>query len=190
MKKAILGLLFAVGSVCATDVSQMKILGIGLGDKYENIKKKLPCNKRADYESFFEVSCSDGKSNFTVAFDGKKEVYNISRRLEFSVEPDWDKIQNDLIEKYGEPTLHAQDSDMHYYVDGFCWGSCKRGSGQNPAMGDRIQSSLEVNILHGKNGNENQLNFYLLDAERLKNNQKYGESLQNKKKQQASKIQF
>lgn len=42
MKKLIAGLaLVTVGSVWAADVSQMAILGIKLGGKYENIKKKL-----------------------------------------------------------------------------------------------------------------------------------------------------
>lgn len=148
MKKLIVGLAFVTVSLFATDVSQMKILGIGLGDKYEDIKKKLPCNN-FEYDTEW---CQVNQSNLSIKtnskqahckkqddiktesisifIDGNNKVKKVLRTIVFEISPNDEKIIGDILKIYGESSASSFLND-EWKNTAYCWGNCQKNKHWN-----------------------------------------------------------
>ncbi|PTB83573.1 hypothetical protein C9926_02200 [Sulfurovum lithotrophicum] len=132
--KKILVFIFLVTTLNAVDISNFDIKGIGLGDKYSEVKDILPCNNLNGTEklqngnfSKYYLNCN----NYFIEFDIKKRIMSIHREIKFSVKPNFKKIKQKLFKKYGNPTqvvLSKTDyrNTQRGYSEVLYWGYKKR----------------------------------------------------------------
>jgi len=217
MKKLIAGLvLSAVSSVWAADVSQMAILGIKLGDKYENIKNKLPCQNRTTAEEVcydggnsytlktksFHIFCdsksSSKEESFQASYDNQRKVYNLYRYINFLINPDWESIETDLIKLYGQPDFkhvgkyyNGIDNGRKVYDSktSYCWGNCQLSENGSYYSGNALSITIIVNNI-GYNG----MVFNMTDSIKKEQNEAENKMICQKQikqqKDEASKINF
>lgn len=109
--RVILSLIFLAcfQQVYAADISNFDIKGVSLGDRYIDIKGKIPCNNiESPYIESTYISCGKGtESEFFVLLDHDKRVGRVIRRIGFSLKPDYKDIKKQLVVKYGKPNLFS-----------------------------------------------------------------------------------
>lgn len=177
-------LLVITSSLWASDVSQMKILGIGLGDKYEAIKNKLPCqNKQEDSSANFSVECKTKSEELEVRFGFKDDVLKVYRRIYFSQEPDWNVVIKDIFSKYGMPDIQRNNDSFNTY----CWGAC---NSEATSDGNSNLQSFWVRIFHNSSDGKYLVKMVMDDNKMRNITEQQKQSIKEKEKQQASKIKF
>lgn len=192
-------LLVITSSLWASDVSQMKILGIGLGDKHDVIKNKLPCLNKIDTKiedkvMGYSIDCKNSQELTYFRFDHQGKIISIIRDINLDVEPDWNIIYQDLAQQYGKPEMIGIKTLNNYSKKTFCYGDCRLYTeGKNTeALDGKSDKSLSV-FFRNKNG-QSAIQFALIDSQAAAKNKDYIQNSEDenkaKKKQQASKIKF
>jgi hypothetical protein len=200
MKKVLVGLAFVTVSLFATDVSQMKILGIGLGDKYENIKKKLPCQDKKNTLIGktlvgFSVECSNSKEEIEISFDHKNEIYSIDREIKFEIEPDLDMLYQDVGKRYGEPNVIG-GTQSPVFAKTYCYGDCflDRYNDGSGTMANGSNKGVWLIVWYQLYKGKSNIHFTAQDRPKFDRYLKYMGDIErkekNQQKQEASKIQF
>ena len=116
---SLLIILFFYSSVNATDVSIYDIKGVKLGMSKEIVLKKLPCNNPKISEGYWGrtgkseiLRCDDGKVELWAQLDHKGFSNIIGFNSTFDIKPDFNKLENRVIEKYGT---------TKYKSSSYCW---------------------------------------------------------------------
>lgn len=173
MKSKVIAALVAVGMMVsvanATDVYKLKVDGIGLGDSYNKIKKKLPCqsSKRVLSSGGYAIDCTINNSNNRITkdshfiFDQNDRVTEIHffTKMYSASESDIDSEINRFKSIYGEPDMTAQyklgwksEGNKNGFSKDICWGKCKKEYKEDPAysVGDTINGG-DLYLLIGTN---------------------------------------
>ena len=132
-----LGIFFINIPLYAVDVSNFDIKGIKLGMSKSKVLRKMPCSNpsidiwRTSNNKIYGGTIGCDNSNYRVQYDHNEYVYQISKRINFNIEPNLHKIRNKLIRKYGNPNEETKKKTMskssaNGKIIAFCWGDyCK-----------------------------------------------------------------
>lgn len=81
---------------------------------------------------FLELHVKVNKSTINgINFDHEKRLERLSKWRRYAHTPDWKKIKEKLISKYGKPDLDRYGQSGYSYIRmgtryGLCWGECKK----------------------------------------------------------------
>ncbi|NOT84847.1 MAG: hypothetical protein HOP02_08740 [Methylococcaceae bacterium] len=140
-------LLFQVSSLVFADnaVDSFDIKGVHLGDNYNQIKNKLPCNNVktsaiGEMQWIRQVGCGGYTifgQEFVINFDHDSNVVSVVRNQKFEVEPNFQKIKEQIYSKYGEPDAIGSirtgiANPNNGSEESFCWGYCSNKNGDTP----------------------------------------------------------
>ena len=131
--KSIFFLLIFSFSLFAVDASDFDIKGIKLGMSKKEVLKRMPCSN-PKIETWFidtvkgkkicstSIVCSNDSDTFSASINRKNKLYSIARSIKFKVKPNYKKIKNKLLQRYGSTNYIKFKS--HNNNMGICWGQC------------------------------------------------------------------
>ena len=181
-------IIFCIPNIAFPDKA-FDVNGINIGDDYKKIKNQINCRdmtkKIGNKDWVNQLVCENNgayDNSFLIDLDHEGRVTQINRRKIFSVEPDFQKIKNQLYSKYGEPDQvgHSMPGPENHlyegYTNSFCWGvDCKQvpGDGRHwigsgAGSGEKGKFLLISYYSYSKDPNVDS-SFYCIDFKLLDN---------------------
>lgn len=169
----IIGMMTTV--VSAADIAKFKIDGNGLGDSYDNVKKKLSCKEKPfdDGAGGWYISCKNtDNQQIDLKLDSKGKVYVIEKEVVYKSKPDWELIKKDIITKYASPSIVTtmMPANKEYFSTALIWSTgCyaldaskkyNGYTGEYPHC-DFSGNSFSINI----KGEDNRIRFQLISRD-------------------------
>lgn len=176
------------------EVHNKDILGISLGDSIKKVKRILKCENK-DYVilkihgevSGGGVSCKIENEYYKIQFDYKLEIYEIERTVVFSVEPDFNRIGENLLLKYGKPKASAAAAGKakKMAMVEMCWGyHCRSRKIDSDYWLGRSTSQygiyFYIRIISNDKENDHKLFFHLYDEKRYLEDAKWEDNFRKK----------
>lgn len=202
MKSIFFLIIFSL-SLFAVDVSNLDIKGIKLGMSKSEVLKRMPCSNPKISEGYWgyvgkaeTLECDNEKVE--VELDHKGFSYIIRFDPKFDIKPNFNKLENRLIKKYGETKYKSSSRDYgepSLKRRSLCWGICKihewDGGVDYEASGT---TGLSATFIIWDKNNEFSMSLILSDGKRAKAIKEYSKNIQQKreriKKEKASNIDF
>ena len=187
-------------SLCATNISNFDIKGIQLGMSKKEVLKLIPCHNPKIHKNGLgvDIECGDIYSKdgegLSLEFDHKKQIFYIVFHKGFEIEPNWNKIKNRLIQKYGNPNKikNINDGNRNCMGNGkgycytgkrFIWGNYKYGQGLQAEFIVGKDSGGYIHFEIRMKDNKAKKAFY-------SKNKKYWQKEEQTKKDKASNFDF
>ena len=201
--KSIFFLLIFSFSLFAVDVSNFDIKRMTLRDSYNMILKKIPCTPQKHTWktengkiSGYQLVCED--YSYVINFNRYKKIINIEREKKFDTQPNFDKVYQQVIKKYGKPTIKAYKSPgsnnpNRGFIRTMCWGTgceLKQEEDSSVATGTDIEMNwinkgffIRYRKWSESSSDAGTLHFWLENSKRKKENSDW-ENNENKKYRQ------
>lgn len=119
------------------DVSNMDLKNITLGSTYNEAKRMHSCLNGStatigNKSWVWGAHCEKSNETISLNLDHNETVWRVRTRRAFSIEPNWLRVKEQLLDKYGTPDIEARKAPSRRnrsrgegYIQSFCWGDCR-----------------------------------------------------------------
>jgi len=190
-------------SLYAVDISKFDIKGMKLGMNKNEVLKKMPCSNPKTSEGYWGyvgkaeiLECN--KEKFEVHLDHKGFSYIVRFYPQFDVKPNFNKLENRLIKRYGETKYKSSSRDYgepSLKRRSLCWGICKIHKWDGGVNYEASETTgLSATFIIWDKNHEFSMSLILSDGKRAKVLEEYSRNVQQErkriKKEKASNIDF